>query len=99
MNDDFQQALKAEDLDAIRRCPKTDLHNHGWAGIDPASAAAILGRKVAVLDHKLTSMDEMHEWANENGNVDPKLTPQLFEGAFVRAVEDGLVRYEVVSDV
>jgi len=29
MNEGFQQALKAEDLDAIRSFPKADLHNHG----------------------------------------------------------------------
>jgi hypothetical protein len=32
MNEEFQQALRAGDLDPIRRCPKADLHNHGWAG-------------------------------------------------------------------
>jgi hypothetical protein len=83
MNEDFQQALKAEDLESIRRCPKTDLHNHGWAGADPASVAAILGRRIVPLDHKLISMKEMHDWAGEHfGNPDPKLRPQLFEAAF-----------------
>jgi adenosine deaminase len=100
MNEDFQQALKAEDLESIRRCPKTDLHNHGWAGADPASVAAILGKECAPLDRRLTSMAEMHEWASENfGNVDPKLRPQLFEAAFVRAAKDGLVRFEIGDDV
>jgi hypothetical protein len=81
MNEDFQQALKAEDLEAIRKIPKTDLHNHGLAGADPASVAAILGTKCTPLDHRLTSMAEMHAWASENlGNVDPRLSrPQLFE--------------------
>jgi hypothetical protein len=32
MNEEFQQALRAGDLDAIHRCPKSDLHNHRWAG-------------------------------------------------------------------
>ncbi len=100
MSEAFQLALRAEDLEAIRKCPKADLHNHGWAGADPASVAAILGRRITPLEHKLTSMAEMHEWASENvGNVDPKLRPQLFEAAFVRAVRDGLVRYEIGDDV
>ena len=43
MNEAFQRALKAEDLESIRKVPKTDLHNHGVAGADPASVAAILG--------------------------------------------------------
>lgn len=100
MNETFQRALKAKDLDAIRGFPKTDLHNHGWAGADPLSVAKILGRKVAPLDRKLSSMDEMHAWAGGNfGNIDPKLRPQLFEAAFVRAAQDGLVRFELGDDV
>ncbi len=100
MNDAFQQAFKSENLDAIRKCPKSDLHNHGWAGAEPAAVAVILGRKCAPLDHKLTSMDQMHAWAGEHfGNPDPKLRPALFEAAFVRAAKDGLVRYELGDDV
>ena len=100
MNEAFQLALRAEDLDAIRLCPKSDLHNHGWAGADPASVAAILGRTYAPLDRKVSSMDEMHTWVGEHfGNPDPKLRPQLFEAAFVRAGKDGLVRFEIGDDV
>src|SRR6266851_6063998 len=51
MNEAFQLALRAENLDAIRLCPKTDLHNHGWAGADPASVATILGKKYGPLEH------------------------------------------------
>ncbi len=100
MNEDFQRALKAGDLDAIRRCPKADLHNHGWAGAAPASVGAILGRSISPIDHKLASMDEMHAWNLEHfGNPDPKLRPLLFEAAFARAAKDGLVRFEIGDDV
>ena len=100
MNEAFQQALRAEDLDAIRLCPKSDLHNHGWAGADPASVAAILGTTCEPLDHKLASMDEMHAWVGEHfGNPSSKLRPQLFEAAFARAAKDGLVRFEIGDDV
>jgi hypothetical protein len=51
MNEAFQQGLKDQDLEAIRKVPKTDLHNHGVAGADPASVEEILGRKFAPLDH------------------------------------------------
>ncbi len=45
-------------------------------------------------------MDEMHAWVREHfGNPDPKLRPQLFEAAFVRAAKDGLVRFEIGDDV
>jgi adenosine deaminase len=100
VNEEFQRALRAGDLGAIRRCPKSDLHNHGWAGAAPESVAKILRRKVVLLEHKLASMGEMHVWAGENfGSPDPKLRPQLFEAAFARAVWDGLVRYELGDDV
>jgi adenosine deaminase len=100
MDEAFQQALKAGDLQAIRKCPKADLHNHGWAGAEPAAVGAIIGGSFAPIDHRLNSMDEMHDWSGENfGNVDPKLRPQLFEAAFSRAVRDGLVRYELGDDV
>jgi adenosine deaminase len=100
MNEAFQQALKARDLESIRKVPKTDLHNHGVAGADPASVEAILGRRFAPLDHKLASMDEMHAWASDNlGDFDPKLGPRLLEAAFARATWDGLVRYELGDDV
>jgi adenosine deaminase len=100
MSQEFQQALKAEDLEAVRRFPKADLHNHGWAGADPAAVAAILGRSLAPLDHRLISMAEMHAWAHDHfGNPDSSLRPQLFEAAFARAARDGLVRYEIGDDV
>ena len=100
MNEAFQQGLKSADLETIRNVPKTDLHNHGVAGADPASVEAILGRRFAPLDHKLTSMEQMHAWARENlGDLDPKLCPRLLEAAFVRATWDGLVRYELGDDV
>jgi len=100
MNEAFQQALRTEDLESIRKIPKTDLHNHGLAGADPASVEEILGRRFVPLDHKLTSMEEMHAWANENlRDFDPRLGPRLLEAAFARATWDGLVRYELGDDV
>jgi adenosine deaminase len=100
MSKEFQLALKANDLDAIGKCPKSDLHNHGWAGADPASLEAIVGARCIPLDHKLTSMDEMHVWTREHfGQLDPKLRPQLFEAAFARAARDGVVRFELGDDL
>lgn len=100
MDEEFQRALGAGDLDAIRRCPKSDLHNHGWAGAAPESVAKILGREVVVLERRLASMADMHALASENfGNQDVKLRPQLFEAAFARAAWDGLKRFEIGDDV
>jgi adenosine deaminase len=100
MNEAFMQALVAGDLGAVRRCPKADLHNHGWAGADPACVEPILGRPYAALDRKLASMQAMHAWVSEHlGNPDPNVRPALFEAAFARAAKDGVVRYELGDDV
>jgi hypothetical protein len=89
MNESFQQALRAEDLELVRTF-KADLHSHGRDGDDPLSAERIIGRKFRPLDRKLFSMEEMHAWARENLNFDPTLEPQMLEGAFARGVWDGL---------
>jgi adenosine deaminase len=100
MNEAFRQALVAEDLAAVRRCPKADLHNHGWAGAAPDSVEAILGKRYAALDRKLGSIEAMHAWVSEHlGNPDPNARPALFEAAFARAAHDGVVRYELGDDV
>jgi len=100
MNEEFQKALRAGDLEAIRQCPKSDLHNHGWAGAKPEAVGAILGRRIVAIDRRLNSMEEMHGWAGAKfGQPDPKLRPRLFEAAFARAVQDAVVRYELGDDV
>lgn len=99
MNEAFQRALRAGDLELIRSFPKADLHCHGIAGIDPASVERIAGRKFRPLERRLASMEEMHAWAKENLNFDPGLEPQMLEAAFARGVWDGLVRYELGFDV
>ena len=99
MNLEFQQALRVGDLEAVRRFPKGDLHNHGGAGIDPAAVEAIIGRPFFPLDRKLSSMHEMHSWAKENLNFGPEFEPELLAAAFARGVWDGLVRYELGYDV
>ncbi len=99
MNEAFRQALRADDLDLVRTVPKADLHSHAGAGIDPVSVAKIVGGEFRPLDHKLTSMAEMHAWAKENLEFDTKLEPQMLEAAFARGVWDGLVRYELGYDV
>jgi adenosine deaminase len=100
MKGTFQQALRAGDLEAIRRCPKADLHNHGWAGAEPEAVAGILGTECAILDRRLTSMAEMHAWAAAHfGNPQPRFRPLLFTAAFARAARDGLARFEIGDDV
>ena len=63
---DFQSALANEDLQAIRRCPKSDLHNHFMMGGDRRFVLKRTQRRVAPLKQKLRSIAEMHQWVQRN---------------------------------
>lgn len=61
----FEDALMGGDLDALPRCPKSDLHNHFVLGGDRLSTDPT-GDYVKPLDHELASMAEMHAWLEAN---------------------------------
>jgi hypothetical protein len=58
----FQSALANGDLEAIRRVPKSDLHNHFFLGGNRALVSKWVDKDIAPLDRRLISMSEMHEW-------------------------------------
>lgn len=101
MSSSFQETLRAADLDAIRRFPKSDLHNHVVGGGNPAWVSARTNVRIDALERKLSSMAEMHAWANEHlgqlSNPDGRLL--LIEAGFVQAASDGVVRLEVGEDI
>jgi hypothetical protein len=102
VDESFKNALRAYDLDAIRRCPKSDLHNHSMGGGNPAYIHARTGIKVDVLDHKLTSMAEMHAWADQRIGrhfAGPMGRLELIEATFAQAASDGLSRLETGEDI
>ena len=99
---DFQTALVDGDLDALRRCPKGDLHNHAILGGDRRFLARRTGRDIAPLDHKLSSMAEMHAWTRDvvGGLFDGREGRLLaFEATLVQARGDGVTRLEIGEDV
>ncbi len=57
----FRTALETGDLDAIRRVPKSDLHNHFFLGGNRTLVSGWADKDIAPLDHKLSCMAEMHE--------------------------------------
>ncbi len=73
MTSAFQRALADRDLDTIRTIPKSDLHNHFYAGGQRAFLRERTGRDIAPLDYVLSSMAEMHAWVG--GQFGP-----VFEG-------------------
>jgi len=98
----FQAALEAGDLDALRACPKADLHVHAIMGGNRDFIREQTGRDVAPLEGVLGSMAEMDAWSRDQ-------TGELFTGAagrafaveatFVQARRDGVTRIEVGADV
>jgi adenosine deaminase len=102
MSSDFETALAAGDIAALRALPKADLHNHAIGGGNRDFVREKTGVDVAPIDHVLHSMDEMHEWAGKH-------TGQAFKGphgrmigieaTFVQARLDGVTRLDVGEDV
>lgn len=98
----FQNALIAGDLAAIRRCPKSDLHNHGVLGGDPTQVVPGGGHAAGPLKHRLDSMDDMHRRVGERygeKSSDPTGRIELIEAAFAQAATDGITRLETGDDV
>ena len=88
----------ADDLDAIRACPKADLHVHAIGGGSRAFLLERTGRDVAPVDGVMRSMSEMHAWADEHLAdlfAGPEGRALAFEAAFVQAKEDGVTLIEI----
>jgi adenosine deaminase len=98
----FASALLGGDLQAVRACPKADLHTHGFAKADRDYVREKTGHDIEPVKVPLRSMDEMHEWAKANiadifaGNDGRMLG---IEANFVGALKDGVTRIEFGDDV
>ena len=99
---DFIEALKIGDMEAIRKCPKTDLHNHFVLGGSRKYLLEHSGRDIRPITEPLNSMDEMHAWNGANiGNFfdTPEGRRLLIKATFVQAKEDGVSVLEIGEDV
>jgi adenosine deaminase len=102
MTTPFQAALEGNDLDAIRACPKGDLHLHAIGGGNREFLRERTGRDVAPLDGVLGSLPEMDAWMKARaGDMFAGAAGRAlaFEATFVQARCDGVVRVEVGEDV
>jgi adenosine deaminase len=98
----FVAALEEGDLEAIRACPKADLHNHGFASGDRAFVAQRTGRDIAPVARPLKDIHAMHEWVAQNiGDIFAGAAGRLlgFEAAFALARRDGVTRIAFGDDV
>jgi adenosine deaminase len=98
----FQDALTAGSIEALRKVPKSDLHNHAYAGGNREWVAGVTGRDIAPLDRPLNSMAEMQAWLDHQfGDIfaGPEGRLKAFEATLVQARHDGVTRLEVGEDV
>lgn len=102
MSEEFQDALVRGDLDALRRCPKSDLHNHGILGGSRGFVRQLMQRDIPPLDRKLGSIADMHAWVHAavGGLLEGREGRLLgLKAAFVQARHDGVTRLEIGEDV
>ncbi|RKM54660.1 adenosine deaminase [Butyrivibrio sp. X503] len=98
----FIDALKQEDLDAIKKCPKADLHNHFVLGGSRKFLLEHSAKDIEPITKPLQSMDEMHTWNSQNiGDYfnSTEGRKMLIKAAFVQAKEDGVTILEIGEDV
>lgn len=98
----FIAALKNRDLDALKRIPKADLHNHFVLGGDREYIKHKTNFDILPIGHPLLSMDEMHRWSEKyiGNHFDSKQMRQLLiEATFMQAKKDGISVLEIGEDV
>lgn len=98
----FTEALWRGNLEAIRKLPKADLHNHFVLGGSRKYLLKQSGRNIQPIMKPLHSMEEMHAWnaANIGHFFDtPNGRRMLIKAAFMQAKEDGVTILEIGEDV
>ncbi len=98
----FIEALKCEDIAAIRSFPKADLHNHFVLGGSRDYILEKTGYKIRPISKPLASMSEMDAWSgNYIGNRfnSPEGRRLLIDATFEQAKRDGVTVLEIGEDV
>ncbi len=99
---EFTDALIQGNLEAIRRCPKADLHNHFVLGGSRLFLREHAGKDIQPIKVPIHSMNEMHAWVSKNladcsGTAEGRR--MLIRAAFSQAKEDGVTVLEIGEDV
>lgn len=98
----FKDALVANDLAALQKCAKADLHNHAIGGGNRQFIKDKTGKDIAPVSSPLHSMEEMHTWGHENfGEIFEGQSGRLlaYEATFIQAKLDGVTYLDVGEDV
>lgn len=99
---DFIEALKQKDLNAIRTIPKSDLHNHFVLGGSRDFLKLQTGKTIQPITTPLASMDEMHAWNEKNIGADfdtSEMRRLLIKATLTQAKEDAVHILEIGEDV
>ena len=99
---EFVEALQKGSIEAIRKCPKADLHNHFVLGGSRNYLKEHTEREIKPITKPLHSMDEMHSWNAQNRNYynSSEGRRMLIKAAFAQAKEeDGVTIIEIGEDV
>lgn len=98
----FIQALEEHNADAIRKCAKSDLHNHFVLGGNRNFIKNSVGIEINPIGHTLLSMKEMDEWSGKyiGSRFDSaEMRKLLIKAAFYQAEYDGVTVLEIGEDV
>ena len=98
----FIDAIKSEDLAAIRSFPKSDLHNHFVLGGSREYILGKTGYAISPISEQLKSMSEMDAWSGKyigNRFKSSEGRRLLVEATFEQAKQDGVTILEIGEDV
>lgn len=99
---DFINYIKNLDIAGIRRIPKADLHNHFSLGGSREYIFKATGIEIPVLENKLSSMQDMHDWNNRyiGSHFDnSEMRKLMIDATFYQAKLDGVTILEIGEDV
>ncbi len=98
----FVEALESENIESIRKFPKSDLHNHFVLGGSREYILCNTGHEIKPINEPLSSMSEMDAWSGRyigdhfNSPAGRRL---LIEATFAQAKADGVTVLEIGEDV
>lgn len=98
----FLEALRQQNLTALRAVPKSDLHNHCVLGGNREYIFKRTGLDIPMMEPKSKSIQDMHDWNNKylSSRFDScKMRKLLIEAAFEQAESDGVKVLEIGEDV
>ena len=89
MDEQFIDALKKNDLSALKKIPKSDLHNHGIFGGNISDVGKLAKKQLFYLPNKVTRLDEMSGW------IMNQILPDLYSrNGFISLLESALKHAE-----